>query len=78
MNKQTRKMPITGEETTDLDKYLDAWHELARPIEEHTDWELVAFDPGLQFRHKDHKSTRALILPLDFVAQINPYLEGKV
>lgn len=72
-----RKMPITGEETTDLDKYLDAWKELARPIEELTDWELSGFDPGLHFRHKDHRSSRSLILPLDFVAQINALLTDR-
>ena len=44
----SRRLP-DGTYTNSDTVYLDAWHELSRPLENTYGWILMAFDPGFKF-----------------------------
>lgn len=47
--KRPYRLPLNAGYTRDLDEYLNAWKELAAPIERYFGGKLSAFDPGLRF-----------------------------
>ena len=60
------KLP-DGTYTTNQDKYIKAWEDVAQPIADATDTELSAFDPDI--RLSDGRNT--VQLPLWFVKNFN-------
>jgi len=46
--KKLRRLP-SGNYTRNLNYYLRAWKQVARPIIKKTGWKLIGFDPGFLF-----------------------------
>lgn len=74
----TRRLP-NDTYTNDDDEYCDAWHTLAKPIEEATGTKIHSFDPSISFC--DHKSSsmswNVVQLPVWFVERLNAALAAK-
>jgi len=62
-----RKLP-TGETTEDLNEYLSAWSDLAKPICAATGLDVLCYDPAITFT--DHKHL-CVELPVQFIELIN-------
>lgn len=63
----TYKLPGSKEVTSDIDQYEEAWHSIARPLEEKFGWVLTAFNPQFEFRYDANDTVR---LPLEVVRTI--------
>jgi len=59
--------------TVDVDEYSDAWHTLAKPIEEATGTKIHSFDPTISFcDHKQSSMSRNVVqLPVWFIERLN-------
>ena len=44
------RLPTYPKTTADVEVYVAAWRKKAAPLEKKLEWELIAFDPGYQFR----------------------------
>lgn len=55
MNQRKRRLP-SGNYTSNLDYYLRAWKQVARPIIKKTGWRLMAFNPGFLFVDNDDQT----------------------
>ncbi len=54
--KKHYELPITGEITTNVSKYCNAYHNLAKPFER-IGYILSSFDKGIRLRTKDFKQS---------------------
>ena len=48
-----RRLPLGRGHTENVDEYLRAWTELAKPLCDATGWKISAFDPGYTFSVDD-------------------------
>jgi hypothetical protein len=72
LDKKQRRLPnYNNEYTDDVEKYCDAWHKLAAPIEKFLGLELSAFDPDFKFIDAKEKYKLIVELPLWFVEKFN-------
>lgn len=74
---QWYKMPNIDRATTNVDEYVEAWQQLARPVEQAFNLQLSGFDPDFMFIEEDGVRSRTISLPLWFVKKLNEVLLNK-